>query len=237
MANSTMASAVQTGQYPKIILATILIILSGYLLIAAVNTGLGNAYYFKTKSYLSQWQKNKNINEQAYNQATSAIQKAIKYDPTNSYYALVHNSVTEWGHSKLGMPIEHNAHTARYTYAIAQRPLWPDSYAQYAYYLAFYAHNLATAWPFLLKANELGPYTPQVLTTSLQIALAYWPHLTISQKYHTYTVATKLAEFKAHQLVNLIKKHQQKSAFCQYFKYSKHTLSPKNKAYLLKHLC
>jgi hypothetical protein len=218
----------------------ILIIVLVALLPVLVQKGLGNAYHFKSRFYIEQWQQGAQPTSLQYANALLAADYAYSIDDQHPHYLLTLAKVMEWGvFTDLGKH-DHSVFNHLYRTAINQRPTWPNAYSDYAYNLAFIQHDLAAAWPQLLQARHYGPYTPEVVHQILAIGFAYWPSLTVTQKQLVFTTAKIAAS--AHwsmrnDLKQLTHQYQLTPIMCSYFKFSPQDVEAKNDKWIKQDLC
>ena len=130
----------------RVTYALIILVLLGLLPIL-LQKGLANAYYFKSRFYVDQWQSGNTPTSLQYSNALLAADYAVKIDDQNPHYLLTLLKVMEWGaFSQLVTP-NNKVFNQLYRDAINQRPTWPNAYSDYAYNLAFIQHDLSASWP------------------------------------------------------------------------------------------
>ncbi|NMH65375.1 hypothetical protein [Shewanella salipaludis] len=184
-------------------------------------TGLANAYHFKSRHYIDIWNLEAKLTPPEFEDALSAAQRAYELEPGNPHYQLTLAKVMEWGAFAGIYQIDTSLSTSLYRQAIAQRPNWPNAYADYAYHLAFFRRDLAAAWPQLSLALDYGPFTPEVLRQVLVVGFNFWPELSAGQKLLVLQSAHKLvlANGRHYQLVNkLARQYRRSGALCSYLK-------------------
>ncbi|AZG73836.1 hypothetical protein [Shewanella livingstonensis] len=193
------------------------------LLPILLQKGLANAYHFKSRFYIDQWQQGAKPNSLQYANALLAADYAFSIDGQNPHYLLTLAKVMEWGvFSKLAQA-NNTVFNQLYLDAITQRPNWPNAYSDYAYNLAFIQQDINQAWPYLEQALVYGPYTPEVLHQTLAIGFAYWPGLTMVQKQTVFSTAhiAASANWKMrNDLKQLASQYQLTQVMCTYFTYA-----------------
>jgi len=223
----------------RVTYALIILVLLGLLPIL-LQKGLANAYYFKSRFYVDQWQSGNTPTSLQYSNALLAADYAVKIDDQNPHYLLTLVKVMEWGaFSQLVTP-NNEVFNQLYRDAINQRPTWPNAYSDYAYNLAFIQHDLAAAWPYLQQALHYGPYTPEVLHQILAIGFAHWSSLTATQKQLVFSTA-KIAAMANWTMRNDLKmlalQYQLTPTMCTYFKYLPVDVNQNNTTWIEKDMC
>ncbi|RPA62638.1 hypothetical protein EGC86_05945 [Shewanella frigidimarina] len=193
------------------------------LLPVLLQKGLANAYHFKSRFYIDQWQQGAKPTSLQYANALLAADYASSIDDQNPHYLLTLAKVMEWGvFSQLAQPNK-TVFNQLYIDAIIQRPNWPNAYSDYAYNLAFIQKDIVQAWPYLQQALHYGPYTPEVLHQTLAIGFAYWPSLTVIQKQTVFSTAhiAASANWKMrNDLKQLGLEYRLTSVMCTYLTYA-----------------
>ena len=223
----------------KIIYVLMILVLVGLLPILA-QKGLANAYHFKSRFYIDQWQKGSTPSALQYANALLAADYAYKIDAHNPHYSLTLAKVMEWGvFSSLAQP-NSTLFNQLYNDAILDRPTWPNTYSDYAYNLTFIQHDLNKAWPYLTQAVHYGPYTPEVLHQILSIGFASWSNLTVSQKQLVFSTAKKAATanlLMRNDLKKLASQYQVTSLICSYFTYMEPKLNTQDEKWIKQDMC
>ncbi|MGI2170503.1 hypothetical protein ACROAE_09945 [Shewanella sp. MF05960] len=222
---------------------------AGYLLIIIVlvallpillQKGLANAYHFKSRFYIDQWQQSAAPTKLQYSNALLAADYAYNIDSQNPHYLLTLAKVMEWGVFADLAQDNTPVFNRLYLDAIEQRPHWPNAYSDYAYNLAFIQHDVDQAWLYLEQALVYGPYTPEVLHQGLAIGFSSWGHLTVEQKQLVFAVARKsvMANWRMrNDLKQLATQYQLTSVICTYLKYSIPSLNAVDEQWVNKDMC
>ncbi|WP_337878936.1 hypothetical protein [Rheinheimera sp.] len=168
--------------------------LAGLLCWHMVNMGLASAWYFKANHYLDLWVKNEQLfTEPSWQEASTAIDKAVQLHPTHPHYLLIKAKINEWGwYGGLMTSKQLEQTESYYRQAIALRPTWPNAYADYAYYLGVTQYRVTEALQQLDQAWKLGPFATETHLRQLAVGFRHWNKLAIEQKAKTLS-ALKLA--------------------------------------------
>ena len=210
------------------------------LLPVLVQKGLASAYHFKSRFYIDQWHEGNVPTNLQYANALLAADYAYKIDSENAHYLLTLAKVMEWGVFSSLAQTNSPLFNQLYTDAIRFRPTWPNAYSDYAYNLAFIQHDLQKAWPYLVLAEQYGPYTPEVLHQILSIGFASWPNLTVTQKQLVFTTVKKAAAANWRMrtdLKNLAKQYQLTPVLCTYFAYMTPGLNTQDENWIKQDMC
>ncbi|WP_445777450.1 hypothetical protein [Shewanella sp.] len=231
-------------QKPAVSKRSVFYVLMVFVLVALlpilVQKGLASAYHFKSRFYIDQWSEGNVPTDLQYANALLAADYAYNIDSDNAHYLLTLAKVMEWGvFSSLAQP-NPPLFNQLYTDAIRFRPTWPNAYSDYAYNLAFIQRDINKAWPYLIKAQQYGPYTPEVLHQILSIGFASWPNLTVSQKQFVFTTAKKAASANwrmRNDLKNLASQYQLTPVLCTYFTYMTPRPSAQDENWIKQDMC
>ncbi|WP_351000101.1 MULTISPECIES: hypothetical protein [unclassified Shewanella] len=193
------------------------------LLPMLMQKGLANAYHFKSRFYVDQWQQGTKPTSLQYANALLAADYAFSVDDKNPHYLLTLAKVMEWGVFSQQEKPNIIVFNQLYLDAITLRPNWPNAYSDYAYNLAFIQKDIVQAWPYLEQALHYGPYAPEVLHQTLAIGFAYWPSLTMAQKQKVFSSAYIAASANWEMftdLKTLALKYKLAPVVCTYFAYA-----------------
>lgn len=202
--------------------------------------GLANAYHFKSRYYIDEWQAGKVVEPLQYANALLASDYAAKIDSNHPHYLLTQAKIMEWG-VFAGLAVANNAKFNQlYQDAINLRVIWPNAYSDYAYNLAFIQHDMARAWQYLHQAAEYGPYSPEVIRQTLAIGMSHWPLLDVSQKQYvlqTSLLAANSDWVMRKELSFFVSENALTIPLCSYIKYQKQTVNANTIAWLNQGLC
>ncbi|MDF3125675.1 hypothetical protein [Rheinheimera sp. 1928-s] len=184
-------------------------------------TGLASVWYFKASSSLELWSKQPTLlSLGSWQQASSAIDQAVRLHPKHPHYLLTKAKINEWGwYAGFMTGKELKATEQYYLAAIKTRPNWPNAYADYAYYLAVTQLRLTEAFEQLKLAKRYGPYTPETLLRQLAVGFLRWDSLNPVQKTETLqTLKTVvLTGYPMHSQARiLVKETKQQQVACIY---------------------
>ena len=210
------------------------------LLPILVQKGLANAYHFKSRFYIDQWHEGNVPTELQYSNALLAADYAYKIDSQNPHYLLTLAKVMEWGVFSSMSQSNPNLFNKLYAEAIRFRPTWPNAYSDYAYNLTFIQHDLEKAWPYLILAEQYGPYTPEVLHQILSIGFASWPNLTVTQKQQVFKTAKKAATANwllRNDLKKLANQYQLTPILCTYFSNMTPRMATQDEKWINQDMC
>ncbi|WP_337840973.1 hypothetical protein [Rheinheimera sp.] len=208
------------------ILALPALALAGLLCWHMVNMGLASAWYFKANHYLDLWVKNEQLfTEQSWQEASTAIDKAVQLHPTHPHYLLIKAKINEWGwYGGLMTSKQLEQTESYYRQAIALRPTWPNAYADYAYYLGVTQFRVTDAFAQLENAEKFGRFIPETFLRQLAVGFANWRHLNIRQKTSTLealkrSVTSNYRGFR--EVVTITKSSGLTNLACNYLQASK----------------
>jgi hypothetical protein len=205
----------------------------------AARVGLANTAYFQARFLIDKWQRDpSSINQQNFQQASETIDRSVLLVPTNPHYLLTQAKVGLWGFYagyRTAEQLEHLEVT--YQSAVQQRPNWPETYADYAWYLSSVKQDLPGAWHQLQLAVQYGPYAADTLETVMKVALNRWPDLTPVQKATAYRwLAKSMHTATRNNVIALIKLYKKEFVACFYLK-RQGNLSPELWALIEQQLC
>jgi len=110
-----------------LIIKTILIGLSLWLILVAGEMGYANLHYFNANNQLNRWMENDDISsKKSYQQSLAAIQLSNEMHPENPKYLETQAAIEEWGITgEYAEASNYNLALSHYDKAIQLRPLWP----------------------------------------------------------------------------------------------------------------
>lgn len=201
------------------LLAALLLVLLVWQLPALYRSAQGNIQYYVAHDALEKWQKGQLPSEADYQYALQAARQALDSSATSAHYMLTLAKVLEWG---MHLGFERTSAerlNPLYRQAIALRPDWPNTYADYGFVLAFFDNNLPEAMLQLKQAEHYGPHMPEVLRQQLAVGLAHWDSLPGADKAWLLKVTGQAAEahwsvFAAMRV--LVKQYQREAIVCAY---------------------
>ena len=178
------------------VVAVLLLLCSCWLISYIAPLGLASAYYFKADYYLSLWQrKAQTLDQDSWQEAASAIERAIELHPKHPHYLLTLAKINEWAWYKgLKTADQILVNDQLYKLAISLRPNWPNAYADYAYYLGIVNFRVSEAFAELAKARQHGPYTVEVFQRTLLIAGTHWSLLNGEQKAQSFLALKQMVQ-------------------------------------------
>ena len=145
-----------------------------------MNRGLSNLAYLKANNHLNWWDKEGDvISLDSMQDAMRGIERARELHPQHPHYMTIKAQLHEWrGYSGIDPDADqredYRQALALYRQSIEQRPLWPNSYVSYAmtkWRLNEWDSDMRWA---ILKADQFGPYTPEVHSGLVQIGFEEW---------------------------------------------------------------
>jgi len=223
-------------------LALVLLLCSCWLISYIAPLGLASAYYFKADYYLSLWQrKAQTLDQDSWQEAASAIERAIELHPKHPHYLLTLAKINEWAWYKgLKTADQILVNDQLYKLAISLRPNWPNAYADYAYYLGIVNFRVSEAFAELAKARQHGPYTVEVFQRTLLIAGTHWPLLNGDQKAQSFLALAQMVKnsygtYK--QAVQVAQDYKLMRPFCIYLRLKKVEFTPETNKMINKDFC
>lgn len=149
--------------------------------------GLASAWYFKANNALELWSEYPTLfSQHSWQQASQAIDQAIRLDPEHPHYLLTKAKMHEWGWYGGWLTSKELEQTEQYYLrAIKARPRWPNAYADYGYYLGVTQFRITEAFEQLQLAKHYGPFQPETLLRQLAVGLLRWDKLNPQQKTST----------------------------------------------------
>ena len=180
---------------------------------------LANTAYFQARFILDAWQRNaENFSEDSLKRATEAIERSTAYLPENSHYQLTKAKISLWSFHQGAASAEDLAELAAlYQHAIRSRPLWPESYADQAWYVSAVKQQPTEAWQSITQAMRYGPYHPDTIVTALNVTFTQWHLLTAPQKAQAYQWLARGVQTSARQqLFKLVQHYQKQYVACFY---------------------
>lgn len=163
---------------------------------------------------------------------------ASQLQPTMAEYQLTLSKVIEWGwYLQYASADDVATLPAIYTNAIQLRPLWAQAYADAAWYWFFIGNNIQQSRTLLLRAYQLGAYTPEVLFRGLTIELRQWPALSVQEKKAALQRLQRLYGTELQpRLVQLVALNQKQRPVCLYLR-NQPNLSVQQQRQVFNHFC
>lgn len=214
-----MPLSIQLNPALKYSVAVIMLLLLVWQLPGLYTTAHGNIQYYVAADKLDKWQAGKEQDLATYQLAKQAASIALSSKPDSAHYMLTLAKVMEWG-IYLGFEVKQlDSLLPLYENAIQLRPDWPNAYSDYGYALAFIGNDLPGAITQLKRAEQYGPFIPEVLHQQLTVGLANWGSLPIADKIWLLSIVGRAAEshwptFKA--LRELTAQYQRQDIVCPY---------------------
>lgn len=155
------------------------LLFAGLALIAA-QWGLANLAYLKADNNLNVWSdQGEVISLDSMKAALQGIDRALDMHPQHPHYLTIKAQLHEWrGYSGIDPSVsaqqDYRTALEYYRKAIKQRPLWPNSYADFAmtkWRLNEWDQEMRWA---ILAADEFGPFTPEVHKALVMIGFEQW---------------------------------------------------------------
>lgn len=189
-------------------------------------TGLASAWYFNANHSIERWSAQPaTFNLGSWQQASLAIDRAIRFHPSHPHYLLTKAKMNEWGWYGGHITSEELEKTEHYyRTAIQTRPNWPNAYADYAYYLGVTQFRVTEAFEQLELAKRYGPYVAETLLRQLAVGFLRWDILNPTQKASTLD-ALKNALLSGYAVYSkariIVKDAKQMQVACTYLTMSK----------------
>ncbi|MFC4656777.1 hypothetical protein ACFO3I_17285 [Rheinheimera marina] len=220
------------GNSSSRLLAIPALVLAGLLCWHVFNVGMASAWYFKASNYVDLWIKNEKLfTEHSWQDATTAIDKAIELHPTHPHYLLVKAKINEWGWYGGLMTSQQLEQTENYyRQAIAMRPTWPNAYADYAYYLGVTQFRISESFEILEKARKFGPYMQETSLRTTSIGFSRWIYLNTQQKLQTlHALSLSVANSHSYaKALDIVKVTGKSKLACTYLKASNDSIIKSN---------
>lgn len=223
-------------------LALVLLLCSCWLISYIAPLGLASAYYFKADYYLSLWQrKAQTLDQDSWQEAASAIERAIELHPKHPHYLLTLAKINEWAWYKgLKTADQILVNDQLYKLAISLRPNWPNAYADYAYYLGIVNFRVSEAFEALKTANQYGPFIPETFQRTFSIATHHWQLLNGNQKAMGLYALEKMVKHSHatyRQAVEGTKQYNLQRTFCLYLRLKKQEFPESTQQRIEKDFC
>lgn len=153
-----------------------------------VKYGIANAQYYIADHVLISWHKSqKNLNIESWQKALTAINKANELQPNHPLYLDIKGKVLLWGlnlndSDMMQKPELLNLALKSFKQSLEIRPVWANTWIDLAMTKWHLDQIDDEFWLALEKAEEFGPYMPEVNLGLSTIYMAFWSQLTITQK-------------------------------------------------------
>ncbi|WP_160154369.1 VpsP family polysaccharide biosynthesis protein [Microbulbifer sp. ALW1] len=191
------------------------------LCVHAGSMGLAYLQVVTAENQLKYWYKlGKVPSDASMESAMAAIERANELHPNNPYQLTLQARLLEWRAYNAGqvIPEDYRAALALYQQAVALRPLWPDSWAEMAQVKVRLNEFDADMDRYLVRASELGPYTPAVHLAVVQSGLPRLPALegNLRTLLQTHLVRGFQDHRSKKQIQALIEQYGQQPLACQW---------------------
>lgn len=231
------ASALKTKLLPAVLFAC-----SCWLLYYITPFGMASGYYFKANYYLDLWQrKPKTLDNHSWQEAAEAIQQAVERHPNHPHYLLTQAKINEWGwFAGIKTRDQIAINDQLYKQAIQLRPNWPNTYADYAYYLGIINFRVSEAFDQLATAKQVGPFMPETFQRTLSIAATHWSVLNVSQKaigLQALEQMVKNSYATYRQAIQISQDAKLQRQFCIYLRVKKAQFLPGTQKQIEKDFC
>jgi len=183
---------------------------------------------YKARYLLSQWEKEQRLpTETEVVYALNKVSSALNWAPSNTEYmdlkahVLTYQGLLYWGKvSFVGLTDEA---VGLYLRSTEIRPKWPYAWARLALLKAHRGEFDELYLQALLRANEYGPWEPNVQKTVVDAGLYGWDKLDkVTRMSLVETIQRGLSfQFKAMDVI--VSRHKRKAFVCGYFKVNKKT--------------
>ncbi|GGM60286.1 hypothetical protein [Rheinheimera tangshanensis] len=224
------------------ILPALILVACCLLALSIADKGLASAYYFKANHYLELWQrKPQTLDINSWHQAEDAIKTAVKYHPDHPHYLLTQAKINEWAwYNGFKTADQIAINDQLYQQAISLRPNWPNTYADYAYYLGIVNFRVSEAFDALKTANKYGPFIPETFQRTFSIATYHWPHLNGDQRAKGLYALEKMVKHSNttyRQAVGDTKQYNLQRIFCLYLRLKKQEFPDSTQKRIEKDFC
>ncbi|MCK7598392.1 VpsP family polysaccharide biosynthesis protein [Microbulbifer sp. CAU 1566] len=203
------------------------------LCVHAGSMGLAYLQVVTAENQLKYWYKLGKVPSAAsMESAMAAIERANELHPDNPYQLTLQARLLEWRAYNAGEVVaeDYRAALALYQQAAALRPLWPDSWAEMAQIKVRLGEFDADMDRYLVRASELGPYTPAVHLAVVQAGLPRLPALVGNQRtlLQTHLIRGFQDPRSKKQTLTLVEQYGQQPLVCQWLSGSEEvTKAPK----------
>ncbi|WP_152342830.1 hypothetical protein [Rheinheimera sp. KL1] len=181
------------------------------------------------------------MDQDSWQEAASAIERAIELHPKHPHYLLTLAKINEWAWYKgLKTADQILVNDQLYKLAIELRPNWPNAYADYAYYLGIVNFRVSEAFTELAKARQYGPYTSEVFQRTLLIAATHWALLNGEQKalaFQALAPLVKNSRSSYNQALQIGTDYKLSRHFCIYLQLKKTEFKPDTNKRIAKDFC
>lgn len=204
----------------KRLLAFLLLVAVIAYAVNVARVGLANTAYFQARFILDKWQLQPSINQQSYQQAYEFATKSVQLAPNDPHYKITKAKIVLWGYQAALSQQSHLAELEQlYQAAIAKRPNWPESYADYAWYLSTIKNDFPKAMLNIDLAVKYGPFQGDSLETVLKVLFSRWSQLSPQQKAEAYRLLPRVLQSNSrNNIISLVKKTKKEFVVCYYLK-------------------
>lgn len=197
------------------------VLVLAYLGTHAGAMALANLEVIRVENQLGTWYRQGRVTSPvAMDSALAAIHRANRLHPDNPYVLTLHARLLDWRAYNGGnvIPQHYREALALHKHAAALRPLWPDTWADMAQLKVRMNEYDRELDSFLVRADELGPYTPAVHVAVAQANLLRVPSLSGEQLalLETHVVRGMLDPRSKGQVMEFIQRYGQQSLACQW---------------------
>lgn len=202
-------------------LASLLLLLVLVYTFHVGRSGLANTAYFQARFLLDKWQRQpQSITETSFQQAYDLSNRSVFLAPKNPHYQITKAKIVLWGfYAGFSKTEQIDELDSVYQFAIAQRPNWPEAYADYAWYLSAVKQDFAKAWTNAERAVAYGPFHGDSLETVVKVMFSRWAGLNPQQKSDAFAWIARALQTQARDRVILqVKQNQKEFAVCYYLK-------------------
>jgi len=166
---------------------------------------LANMWYFNASYHIDAWSKSELVgNKQNYDEALSAINKAISYNPEHPHYHHTKGKVIHWG--IIGKFEEkHKIKQIKELYKISLtfREAWPVVWSDLARVNYLIEGLSIETQMYIDKALLYGPNKKEVISEVLDIYMRSWAELNTGQ-LHLFYKQLKSLTHQQHLLKNIL---------------------------------
>lgn len=218
----------------------LLFVLCAYGLYASFVRGSANAWYYRAKFAVNEWQLAGGIpGKQEYDDTLFAIKKAQLLDPGHPDYAYMLGWIKYWGVGAEYESSEALEEVKRwYLLSTDLRPLWPDTWITLARLNNFLEGYSSETQFYLDRALLTGPFFETVTEGSIEIWLSNWSALSGADRarlFEQFSIASRQAKVFS-SVLRFAKEIERENLLCAQLKFNK-AYAKQKKSRVFKKYC
>jgi len=184
---------------------TLLIVFTIGIASTSFRWALANMWYFNASYHINTWSKSKLVgNKHDYDEALSAINKAISYNPEHPHYHHTKGKIIHWGIiSEFEEKHKIKQIKELYKRSLTFREAWPVVWSDLARINYLIEGLSIETQMYIDKALFYGPYKKEVILEILDIYMRSWNVLN-KDKIHLFYNKLEALTHQPHLLKNIL---------------------------------